>query len=459
MAKCLNAIGEDLQAAVRRHDTCRVVQMCLKHGNEQQQTRIIEEMKEVFKELACSKYSIHLATKVYKLTENKEELAFKIIPEARKIISQKEGSKFLQVLFETKYRPALLKSLFGGAESSVESTYLRDFVTEDEKNLEVVGRIVGKCVAKELQGLNVVQVVMLQYLECVQDLSIQTDLLTRLQPSLTSLMDTRAGVRLSILSLSISDNKTRKSLLKTVKGHLHQLCMGEYSFLFVIKLLHTIDDTKRIGSIVSADINPALESIISVNQGVKVIVSLLFDDYKKHLSQSEWELLEESYNTTSKKDPFLRRKELLLVTLPLLSHIIRTKIRDFIQDSLRTSLILGYSEAIITKIWTDSQFITEFSKLMRVEEVLNNAISQRTVKKIVEFEAENEISVFAEGILSVLTEENREKMVKSRGVWILVALAEKSKIREKFAKLFSSKELESLENGQKGEKALAAALR
>jgi hypothetical protein len=420
---------------------------------------ILSEMEGVFKELACSKYSIHLAAKVFKLAENKDELAFTLIPEARKIISQKEGSKFLQVLFDAKYRPALLKSLFGGPNSKIDSTHLRDFLAEDETNLETVGRIASKCLSKDLQGLHIVQVVTLEYIECLQDEGAKTELLARFQEHLMSLMDNRAGVRIAILSLAVADNKARKTVLKTVKGHLGQLCQGEYSFLFAIKILSTIDDTKRIGSLVSADMCQDLESIISVNQGVKVLDSLLFEAWKKRLSQSEWELIGEDLNKSSKKDPNTRRKEVLKVVLPRLSWILKERIRDFIVDAQRSSLILGLAENIITSVWSDSQFITEFAKLVNVGDMVNDPIAQRVMKKVVEAEAENSSSLFAEAILSVLSAGDKGKIVQSRGVWVLVALAEKSIVKEKVRELFSESELEELGSGQKGEQALSTALR
>lgn len=459
VSKCLAVIGDDLQSAVRRHDTCRVVQMCLKHGNAEQQGLILSEMEGVFKELACSKYSIHLAAKVFKLAENKEELAFMLIPEARKIITQKEGSKFLQVLFDAKYRSELLKALFGGPTSAIESTHLRDFLSEDETNLATVGKIVTKCLSKDLQGLNIVQVVTLEYIENLSDQEAKIELLTRFHDHLMSIMDNRAGVRIAILSLAVSDNKARKAILKTVKGYLGQLCQGEYSFLFAIKLLSTIDDTKRIGSLVSADIGQDLESIISVNQGVKVLDSLLFDTWKKRLSLSEWELIDEDLNQSSKKDATIRRKEVLKTILPRLAWIVKERIREFAVDALRSSLVLGLAESLISGIWSDSSFITEFAKLLKVGDIVNNSIAQRVIKKVVETEAESQSFAFAEAMLGVLAGGDKGKVLQSRGVWILVALAEKSVIKGKVRELFEDGEVEELGNGQKGEKALSAALR
>lgn len=433
--------------------------MCLKHGNPEQQGLILSEMEGVFRELACSKYSIHLAAKVFKLAENKDELAFTLIPDARKIITQKEGSKFLQVLFEAKYRSALLKAIFGGPKSAIDSTHLRDFLSEDEANLTTVGKVVMKCLSKDLQGLNIVQVVTLEYIECMTDQEAKVELLARFHDHLMSIMDNRAGVRIAILSLAVADNKARKSILKTVKGHLGQLCQGEYSFLFAIKLLSTIDDTKRIGSLVSSDIAQDLESIISVNQGVKVLDSLLFDTWKKRLSQSEWELIDEDLNQSSKKDANIRRKEVLKTVLPRLAWIVKERIREFIVDAQRSSLVLGLAESIVYGIWSDSSFIPEFAKLVKVSDIVNNSIAQRVIKKVVETEAEKESCGFAEAMLGVLAAGAKGKLMQSRGVWILVALAEKSLIRAKVRELFEESELEELANGQKGEKALSAALR
>jgi pumilio homology domain family member 6 len=60
------------------------------------------------------------------------------------------------------------------------------------------------------------------------------------------MIHTHAGSRVGCMVAAYSSPKERKKLLKAMKGHVVKMCLDEFAYITLIKLLAVVDDTQLV---------------------------------------------------------------------------------------------------------------------------------------------------------------------------------------------------------------------
>jgi pumilio homology domain family member 6 len=68
------------------------------------------------------------------------------------------------------------------------------------------------------------------------------------------MVHTHAGCRVGCLVAAWSTPKERKKLLKAMKGHVVKMCLDEFAYVALIKLLSVVDDTQLVYKCAVAEI-------------------------------------------------------------------------------------------------------------------------------------------------------------------------------------------------------------
>lgn len=446
--KILGLLGADLLSASKKHDLCRVLQACLKLGSDTQKALIFSKVKDDFIELASGKYSYFLATKLLKYG-NKEELMETVLVNAKKMLSSPFAVRFLENMYvDGGFKARILHSLLG---KEVNGVYSSQSIN-DLKSLVPIKRILSKNL---LDNTLVMHIVYLY--TTVMDDSEKLELYPSLYDKFESLFKSRHGTILAVHALASSDTKQRKLILKTVQAFVPKISDPEsHAYLFFIKLILVVDDTKRVNKMISLPLIHSMKQLVTSNTGAKFLSNISpFNNTLGNLSPNELKVIEESLNTTSKKSAESKKKEVFAYVFQMLSREVASNLEAIIVDARLNSLVLTVAQGIWNKVGNCVEFVQKCTACMINWDIMDSSVGHRILKRLVESEKETESKVLTKGFLKILKERKDyiEKLVKSRGVWVLVSLAEKSSLKNKCRKvLMSVKGVLSAEKS--GEKAL-----
>ena len=451
--KALNLLGDDLLAASKKHDLCRVVQACLKYGSDQQKIQIYESLRPHYSELASGKYSYFLAKKLLKVGD-KEQLLTEVLSNARSMFCTIHGIRFLDLLYkEGNYRARLLHAIFtpdqefDSSEHNIGSEailHLKDSVS------------MKKIMKKGLIDYPLVMHAVYLYLSACSE-EEKLEILSMLHDKFESLVKCRYGTILAIQALAASDTKQRKVILKAAQPLVACIPDPEsYAYLFFIKLIEVIDDTVRVKKMIILPVIQNLKAIIHSTNGAKFLMSIFPYDFSiGSLSTNEISALDENLNSTSKKDITLKKKEIFRELSEMLIREIEADFQEIINNARFNFLILGVALGIIFGELKSKSFIKVCSESIVNWDIMNHMSGHRILKKIIELESENGKIFFTKSFLKVITQKSAylEKLMKSKGVWVFVSLAEKSGLKNKAKKILKACK-NQLSDSQAGERTL-----
>lgn len=360
VAELFDIISGHVKDFVFKHDSVRVLQTAFKYSDRSQKKLITEELRGDYKALAESKYAKFLVGKI--LSHGDDECRDKIVPEfyghVRRLIKHPEASWILDDIYRgiaTPSQKALLLSewygaefaLFGANKPEPKSADLQKLLAQHpEKRTPIMRSLLGlidSLVQKKSTGFTMLHDAMLQYFLNVQHGSEErTNFIELIKGDeagdlLKNLAFTKSGARLVCLTLAHGNAKDRKHVLRTFKDTMQMMAYDTHGHQVLMTGFDVIDDTV----LVSKSIFPELvgkdsespeqkENLLAAVTNLNARVSLLYPFCglnKAILSCDDQKIIFEvssiqAAHTTSKKDPEVRRKELInALSAPLLSLI------------------------------------------------------------------------------------------------------------------------------------------
>lgn len=353
---------------VLKHDSVRAVQTALKYAKKDQRKTITKELQGTYAQLAESRYAKFLIGKM--LVQNDPEIRDMIIPEfygkVRRMINHPEASWILDDIYRgvaTKEQKAILLREWYGPEFSLFRTDNKDDTTADlskilEENPEKRGPIIkylmsmiDQLVQKKMNGFTMLHDAMLQcFLNVSPGTEAHTELLQKVKDDesgdlLKNIAFTKSGSRLACLLLAHGTAKDRRQYLKLYKETYEAMCGDQYGHTIILTAYDVIDDTVGTAKSIFPEIlgkNEEKQNIIFCANDVNARTTLLypFEGMSRALfplsHNATLERLKEVHEirkTTSKKDPEVRRKELVTALSQPLLEAITTSARDLVSTS------------------------------------------------------------------------------------------------------------------------------
>ena len=343
---------------VFKHDSVRVIQTALKYANTDQRKMIARELKGEYKTLAESKYAKFLIGKI--LVHGDEETRDLVVPEfyghVRRMIKHSEASWILDDVYRGIATPSqkatLLRewygaefALFKSSEAGPVSADLKKIFEDHPQKKTPIMRslhdLVNLLVQKKTTGFTMLHDAMLQqFLNLAPGSEESTEFIELLKGDeegdlLKNLAFTKSGARLVCLALAYGNSKDRKQILKTFKGNMKALAYDAYGHQVLLTVYDVIDDTVLVSKTVLTELigkEPLSEGqqqdLLQAVYHLSSRTTLLYPfcgKSKAILSTEDLKILDEVdriRSTTSRKDPELRRKELVAsLSPPLLSLI------------------------------------------------------------------------------------------------------------------------------------------
>lgn len=347
---------------VFKHDSVRVVQCTLKFANQEQRKSIAQELQGDIRTLAESKYGKFMVAKM--VVEGTADTRDMIVPEfyghVRRLINHPEASWIVDDIYRqvaTPQQKATMLREWYGAEFAlfhkkpnattkpVAADDTADLKTILEANpekrkviLQYLLQMINALVQKKMTGFTMLHDAMLQYFLALQPGGEeQREFLEILKGDIDpdveggggdlfkNLAFTKSGSRLVSLAIAYGTAKDRKVILRVFKGTVEMMSMDQYAKMVLCVALDVPDDVTMSSKAVfgellsvreedeSKRLDKVQETLLHPNARLPVLYPMagmakwLIGDAEKALLKEVHEIRQ----TTSKKEPELRRKGLL----------------------------------------------------------------------------------------------------------------------------------------------------
>ncbi|KAI1308178.1 hypothetical protein EDD11_004333 [Mortierella claussenii] len=343
-----------VQDIIFKHDMSRIIQSCLKHGNEAQRNIIAGELVGHYLTLSKSMYGRFIVVKILNYCQKYREAIIKeFYGKVRQLIKHKEASSIIEdaysIYANSAQRAALIQEFYGPE--------FRLFKVEDKKTLtEILEQNPAKkdnimkhlmetltgCLEKGTVGFSIVHRGLLEYFEHADAKGTQ-EMLDVMKEQAVEMLHTKEGAQVAMYCLLYATPKDRKAMLKTMKPFVVKICKEEYGHMVMLRMFDVVDDTVLMSKAILAEIIKEMEDIAKDKYGRRVILYLLAGRSPKYISPQSIELLAKGdavRANTSKKDAAVRSAELLNYISPALISLIATKTRSLTSEPLACQVVL-----------------------------------------------------------------------------------------------------------------------
>ena len=421
MIELFDIISGHIKDFVLKHDSVRVVQTALKYANIDQRKLIARELKGEYRGLAESRYAKFLIGKL--LVHGDTEIRDIIVPElyghVRRLIKHPEASWILDDIYRgvaTNDQKAVLLREWYGAEYAIFRSKSQENLSADLKkiltaqpekrktNMHALFDLINQCIQKKTTGFTMLHDAMLQYYVNLEVGGSEAKEFVELLKGdeegdlLKNLAFTKSGARVVSLALAYSNAKDRKVILKTYKNTIQMLAHDIHGHQVLLTAYDVIDDTvlvaksifpELLGKDTSTENSPEnlLASVIHLTARIPILYPLS-EKAKWLLSDADRALLDEVHAiraSTSKKDPQLRRKELVASLSPPLLSLIRDQAEILVQTSFGCQFI---SETLLSCVGDREPALNAVAELTRgsptVKEALLTPAAGRMLKTLVQ---------------------------------------------------------------------------
>ncbi|KAG0267409.1 pumilio domain member 6 [Mortierella polycephala] len=354
MKEMMALITGKVQDIIFKHDMSRIIQSCLKHGNEVQRNVIAGELVGHYLTLSKSMYGRFIVIKILHYCSKYREAVIKeFYGKVRQLIKHKEASAIIEDAYSTyassAQRAALIQEFYGPE--------FRLFKVEDKKTLgEILEQNPIKkdnimkhlmetlkgCMEKGTVAFSIVHRGLLEYFEHADAKGIQ-EMLDMMKEQAVEILHTKEGAQVAMLCLLHASPKDRKAMLKTMKPFVVKICKEEYGHMVMLRMFDVVDDTVLMSKAILSEIIKEMEDIAKDKFGRRVILYLLAGRSPKYISPMNIELLAKGdlvRANTSKKDAAIRSAELLGYISPALISLIATKPRSLTTEPLACQVLL-----------------------------------------------------------------------------------------------------------------------
>jgi len=369
VAELFDIITGRIKEFVFKHDSVRVIQTALKYANIDQRKMIARELKGEYKTLAESKYAKFLVGKL--LVHGDDEIRDIVVPEfyghVRRMIKHPEASWILDDVYRgiaTMKQKAILLREWYGAEFALFNANGQENVSAELKAIldatpekrppvmRALHDLINILVQKKTNGFTMLHDAMLQYFLSLKPGGEEATEFIELLKSdeegdlLKNLAFTKSGARLVCLALAYGNAKDRKHILRTYKGVMQTMAHDAYAHQVLLTVYNVVDDTVLTAKSVFPELvgkdplsetqgKELLTSITHLNARIPLLY-LFSGESKAILSDDDMKLLDEIHRiriTASKKDPEVRRKELVTSLSPPLLSLITANAQILVETS------------------------------------------------------------------------------------------------------------------------------
>jgi len=378
VAELFDIITGRVKDFVFKHDSVRVIQTALKYANPDQRKMIARELKGEYRTLAESRYAKFLVGKM--LVHGEKETRDLIVPEfygqVRRLIKHPEASWILDDIYRGIATPSqkatMLREWYGAEYALVKpnkkgatSADLVKLLAEHPEKRTPIMRslhdLINLLIQKKTTGFTMLHDAMLQYILNIhsgsEEMTNFIDLLKGDEEGdlLKNLAFTESGARVVCLALAYGNAKDRKQIIKTYRDTIQALAYDAYGHRVLMAIYDVVDDTKLVSKSIFAELvgpdpssSDQQQKLLTAVENISARVPLLYPfcgHTKAILSSEDIKTIAENHRIrdnvagTSKKNPEVRRKELISSLSQPLLLVIASNVQTLVSTSFGCQFI------------------------------------------------------------------------------------------------------------------------
>ncbi|XP_058212550.1 pumilio homolog 24 [Rhododendron vialii] len=373
VSEALRKMKGKIHEIASSHVSSRVLQTCVKNCSQAERDAVYEELRPHFITLACNTYAVHLVKKMLDNASKKQlaEFISFLHGHVAALLRHMVGSVVIEHAYQlgnTTQKQALLLELY-----STELQLFKDLVSMKESKLvDVISRlglqktsvlrhmssVIQPILEKGIVDHSIIHKALIEYLS-IADPSSAADVIEQLSgPLLVRMVHSKEGSRIAMLCIKHGSAKERKKFIKGMKGFVGKIANDQRGNMVLVCILSIVDDTKLGAKVVVRELQAILKELVLDKNGRRPLLQLLHPNCPRYFSpddlasldlsipslctkgglevNSDLDKLEKSSkvgedveednsdtedvttesdkraNEGGKKDPFLRRQELLV---------------------------------------------------------------------------------------------------------------------------------------------------
>ncbi|KAL2832139.1 armadillo-type protein [Aspergillus cavernicola] len=488
---------------VFKHDSVRVIQTALKYANTEQRKQIGRELKGSYLDLAQSRYAKFLIGKliVHGDTEIRDLIIAEFYGKVKRLIRHPEGSWILDDIYRTVATPEqqahILREWYGPEfaifrdtsekPSGELSTILEENPAKRATIMHFLLELINQLIQKKSTGFTLLHDAMLQYFLNVKPGTTEAnDFIEIIKGDeegdlVKNLAFTKPGSRLMSLALAYSSAKDRKQLTRFYRDTIKMMAGDLNGHIVLLAAYEVIDDTKLTAKLIFPELlNQSLdeearneELLYQVNDltaRIPILYPFATDKVKWLLPDSDSAVLtdiREIRKETSKKEPSIRRDELVKAASPTLLDLITARADSLLKTSFGCQFI---AEILFEADNTDSKKDAALSAIAVAAKSRSDTTDApfvgRTLKSLVQGGRFNAAEKKVEKVSPALNfhellyEQISDEVISwatGSNAYVIVALTESDEFEKKSELLKALKKgKKALETASKGEKGPAA---
>ncbi|CAI8610701.1 unnamed protein product [Vicia faba] len=222
-----------------------------------------------------------------------------VVEHAYDLASAAQKQELLLELYSTELQ--LFKDLV-----SAKETRLLDIMSKLGLQKGAVSRhmssVIQPILEKGIVDHSILHRVLLEYFS-IADKSSVTDILQQLSsPLLVRMIGTKDGAKIGVLCLKYGSAKERKKIIKGLKEHVGKTAFHQYGCMVLVSIFSVVDDTKLITKVIIRELQSILKELILDKNGRRPLLQLLHPNCSRYFSPDELASMNSSIPSLSLKD-------------------------------------------------------------------------------------------------------------------------------------------------------------
>ncbi|KAL1806702.1 hypothetical protein DCAR_0832534 [Daucus carota subsp. sativus] len=298
------------------HVSSRVLQTCAKYCSEEERNAVFEELKPQFLTLARNTYAVHLITKMLDNATKKQLADFisTLRGHVASLLRHMVGSVVVEHAYSlgnAAQKQALLVELY-----STELQLFKDLGTLKERRLvDIISKlqlqkasvsrhmtsVVQPILEKGIVDHSIIHRLLMEYVT-IADQSSAAEVIQQLSgPLLVRMIHTKDGSRIGMLCVKHGNAKERKKLIKGLKDHVSKIAHDRFGNMLLVCIFSHVDDTKLVSKVVIRELKAVLKEIIMDKDGRRPLLQLLHPNCPRYLSPDDLASLDLSISSLCTK--------------------------------------------------------------------------------------------------------------------------------------------------------------
>ncbi|GAV64175.1 hypothetical protein CFOL_v3_07693 [Cephalotus follicularis] len=153
--------------------------------------------------------------------------------------------------------------------------------------LRHMASVIQPILEKGIVDHSIIHKLLMEYFS-IADKSSAADVIQQLSgPLLVRMIHTKDGSSVGMLCLKHGSAKERKKIIKGMKTHIEKIARDQYGSMVLVCIVSTVDDTKLITKIVIRELQKTLKELVLDKSGRRLLLQLLHPNYSRYFSPDD----------------------------------------------------------------------------------------------------------------------------------------------------------------------------